>query len=60
MLTAGASYYYTVTGTANGGVGGAYSFIASASPIPEPGTYALMLAGIGVVGFMAFRRRDRS
>ena len=59
-LTAGASYYYTVTGTANGAVGGAYSFIASASPIPEPGTYALMLAGLGVVGFMALRHRDRS
>jgi hypothetical protein len=59
-LTAGLSYYYTVTGTANGAVGGAYSFIASAAPVPEPETYALMLAGIGVVGFMAARRRDRS
>jgi len=29
----------------------------SLAPIPEPGTYALLLAGLGVVGFMAKRRR---
>jgi len=27
------------------------------APIPEPGTYALLLAGLGVVGLMAKRRR---
>lgn len=28
-----------------------------AAPIPEPGTYALMLGGLGLVGFLARRRR---
>ena len=32
---------------------------ASGSPIPEPSTYALMLGGLGLVGFMAARRRAR-
>ena len=31
--------------------------LASVTPVPEPETYALMLAGLGVVGFMARRRK---
>lgn len=30
----------------------------SITPVPEPETYALMLAGLGVVGFVAKRRRS--
>lgn len=29
----------------------------SIAPVPEPSTYALMLAGLGLVGFMAVRKR---
>ena len=30
----------------------------NAAPIPEPETYAMMLAGLGLTGFVARRRRQ--
>ena len=42
------------------GVGNTYTFTITqtptVSPIPEPETYAMLLAGLGVMGFMARRR----
>lgn len=57
-VTAGNAYSYRVTGTVVGAPSGAYTFTAVAAPIPEPETYALMLAGLGIVGFVAARRRS--
>ena len=34
-----------------------YTTTMAVSPVPEPSTYALMLGGLGMVGFMAYRRR---
>src|SRR5450759_241341 len=30
------------------------------APVPEPSTYAMMLAGLGLIGFIAYRRKNNS
>ena len=49
-------YYFELTGT---GVkaGGSYDFEAYVPAVPEPAGGALLLAGLGMMGFMARRRR---
>lgn len=55
-VTLGAgSYYYSVFGLASGVA--AYSISSAVTPVPEPETYAMLLGGLGVVGFVARRRR---
>jgi hypothetical protein len=58
------SYYFQLDGNATGSLGGVYLFSANASasppaplPIPEPETYALMIAGLSLLGFIARRRK---
>lgn len=55
-LAAG-NYYFKVFALAAGPAGYSISASATAVPVPEPETYALMAAGLGVIGFVAARRR---
>jgi PEP-CTERM motif len=49
-------YRYGVTGNVLG-MGGIYLLTSTVTPVPEPETISLMLAGVGLLGFMAKRRK---
>jgi hypothetical protein len=64
------SFISSVGGTAPGGWlfsadilvqganGGTYNVATNAPAIPEPETYAMLLAGLGLLGFVARRRKQ--
>ena len=54
------AYTLTVAGTTTV-TGGFYNAAVNfnSAPIPEPETYAMMLAGLGLMGFVARRRKPR-
>lgn len=59
-LPTGGNYIFAVAGTADGSAGGAYGGALGTlvpTQVPEPHTYGLLLAGLGVMGFAARRRR---
>jgi PEP-CTERM motif len=59
-LSAG-SYSLNFFGKTTGSLGAVYAGVIASetAPVPEPHTYALMMAGIGVVGFVVARRRKQ-
>ena len=56
-LNAGAQYHFDISGTFGPNASHGQYAVAIAA-IPEPETYAMMLAGLGLMGFVARRRRN--
>ena len=54
--TAGAGESLNVTGITNGTQGGQYSGLIGISPVPEPESFAMLLAGLGLMGAVVRRR----
>lgn len=50
------SYVLEVRGSITGTNGGSYAGVLNLAPVPEPGAVAMMLAGFGLLGFLARRR----
>lgn len=55
LLPAALDYRFVVSGNVTGNLGGSYAGILQALPIPEPDTYALLLAGLGMIGAISRR-----
>ncbi|MEO7559186.1 MAG: FxDxF family PEP-CTERM protein [Nitrosospira sp.] len=48
--------YLNITGVTSGSLGGLYSGSISVSPVPEPESFAMLLAGLGLMGAVVRRR----
>jgi hypothetical protein len=53
------NYYVQVSGTLVSSTSGAFGGSMMLAPVPEPETYGMMLAGLGVLGFLARRRKSK-
>lgn len=56
---AAGTYFWAVAGDAVGTNGGLYLYSANTTAVPEPETYAMMLAGLGLIGFIGRRRLSK-
>lgn len=56
-LVAG-SYYLQVNGSVLSTVNSSYAGVVALAPVPEPATYGMLLGGLGVLGFLARRRKQ--
>ena len=54
--TTGGNMYLVASGITNGTNGGLYTGAISVTAVPEPESYAMLLAGLGVMGAIAVRR----
>jgi hypothetical protein len=59
-LAAASGYRLVVSGTATGTLGGGYGGVLAAAPVPEPHTWAMLLAGLGLTGWVTQHARRRS
>lgn len=57
LTVTGTALPVTVAGVGAIGSGGSYSIYGNMAPVPEPETYAMFLAGLGVIGAVVSRRR---
>jgi hypothetical protein len=55
--TPAGNYYLQVFGVTTGSLGGLYTGAISVTPVPEPETFAMLMAGFGVMGAIARRRK---
>lgn len=56
-LSAG-DYYLLVSGNVVSNTAASFGGAVMLAPVPEPETYGMMLAGLGVLGFLARRRKQ--
>ena len=58
-LIAPGTYRFSISGDGRGGAPSGLGVRLDTSPVPEPGTWVLLVSAFGVVGVMLRRRRSR-